>query len=702
MLGLAVVMLAPSVRGQDPETLLSEAQQLYRRGQFDSGLAKLNALLGSDPSTSQAAALRDAVEFREWALIMSRGPEHETAVKALFDRALPADRERENDAEAIRALIAQIEKPASEDRGEARVRALLRLGVVHGEYAVPYLVSRFGSDSSDRRANAIDAAYRLGDQAVLPLIQALESGDMKVRMGAASALGLIGNAQAVPYLTWIAMGDDAAAAIAKDSLRRMGHDGMGDAVAQLIDLAGRYAKSDSAIIRPFRRNFVVWAFVDGQLVAREVPREIYGLKLAEEAYYDALAGDAANADALTGLARVLLAQVVAAEGLEEGGSGSALAHASEVASALGAQVLGMAVEAATAEGDGAVAAAGTRLLAALQGEIEVMAGGPLSDGLEKSDKMVRYQAALSMAEATNSRTSEDTGKMVQVLAEALGEDVVRTAVVIDDQDDSRNAIVGALNERGWYATGVVDRDHGKTGGKGLGVVKSFPIEDLVIVRYNLADESVASVIKLLKSDARTADTPIAVIADHDDLPAAQEAFGTDVAVFISSPPVADAYEPELEAAVTVSDEHRQEGVKVASAAAAALAKLEPAAVAPVVPALIGTLQGSDEVRIPAMAALGAVADPSAGTALLRVLRDGTASEDARGAAAIALARISAAAGMMDATFTEALEAAIQGEGGKAFYDALGTAVGIAPYSTADRVRLARALRARITVDNDEG
>ena len=106
------------------------------------------------------------------------------------------------------------------------------------------------------------------------------------------------------------------------------------------------------------------------------------------------------------------------------------------------------------------------------------------------------------------------------------------------------------------------------------------------------------------------------------------------------------------------------------------------------------------ISTPALAALGRIGDASANAAIMAVFGDSTASEDVRGAAAVALARIARATGNAGADVVGAIQAAIAGDGGAKYLGALGRACGILPIDMKTRTALLNTLRAKIAIDGD--
>jgi len=694
---LLVVVSSSPVCAQDPQTLVQEARDLYARGEDGQALAKLRQVLALDPSSDQAFDLLKVLEMREWIRIMIREGEHHAVVAELMKRARPAEKAKTADPEAIKALIARLD---GDDWAERR-KAMRELVVNHGEYVVPHLVPRLDSEDPDRRAYAMEWLRQLGVQAVLPLIQALELSGEMTRANAARVLGQIGDRRAWPYLLSLAVtGEESVAGAARWALGEMGmQGGPVDVAPAFLGLADAYYGRDVEVVDPFRGVYAVWAAQDDQLVAREVPRDVYHLKLAEEVLYDLLDMAPGNLDGRVLLASVLIAQAQAAQptGSEGGRPEDVLAKASMLAAVEGADVLDGVVRKALADGRPAVASGAVELLGSMLDPDTFRAPNGLTDALASSYKRVRFRAAIQIARVGPAEDFPGRGQVVPTLAECLGQTAVRTVLVIDDVMETRERVISALNDRGYFAYGAT------SGALGLARVRDYPIEDACIIRYDLQDRSVSQVVKELRDDPRTADVPIALLCAPSDVGDAKTNYADRVQLFIQAPAAdADAWEPELREKLPELDRAREEATMLAATAAGLLAHMDPRrqgfSAAGAVDALIGVLQRDDRVRTPALDALGAVGDAAALAPVLDVFRDATASESVRGHAAFSLARISRANGTIAPEARDMLESAILGEGGDDYMRMLGKAAGIAPLEPAQRAELLGSLRSRITID----
>lgn len=696
---LCLVGLAPVGYAQ-PTGALAEAVDLHERGKNAEALAKLKEIVDGDPSSETAWELINSIEMKMWARMMTRSGEHAAVIKTLFNLAMPAARAKARDAAAIKGHVAK----AGDDSASwaDREKAMTALAADHGEYTIPHLLDRLGSDDSARRAAYINVCRKLGTQSVLPLIQALEIENPRLQAAGLTALGLVRDRRALPYVAGYALGpsegivrDAATKALADMGASNLSPEEVG---GLFLNLAEAYYRRDTAVVDPFRSIYVAWSQADGKLVASEVPRDVYHLKLAEEVLYDMINWDANQMDAQVLLGSVLVAQEVAAHGAGGDGPEAALSHAGEMAASMGAEIMDAVVRKALADGRPAVAAGGVRILGGLLDADSFMAPNALTEALSAPYKSVRFNAALAVAHIGHRGAFAGSDLVVPVLQEALGQDAVRSVVVIDDNADTRNRVVADLNARGYFAYGVAG------GALGLAHLRDYPIEDLVVMRYNMSDATVAEVMKTIRKDPRTSDLPVAILCDANDRDAAENAYADKAQAFITTPPVADAYEPGLRALVKDVDAARAAATKIASRAAMVFAHMDPRgsvfSSAGAVNALVNTLKGDDSVRNPALMALGRIGDASATAAIMAVFSDGTAAEAVRGNAAIALARIARSSGSASADLVNAIHGAIAGDGSNDYLRMLGRACGILPVDLATRTKLLNALRSKITVDTE--
>lgn len=697
LLVLSLCLVATNGVAQDNKALVQEAYDLVSRGKNDEALAKLNSVLASDPSAEDAYALRNALEAKQWIDVSVASDKLGEVVTQLFGRAMPAAAAKTGDVAAIDKLLDE----ARTGDWAKKETALRTLALNHGEYAAVRLWSDLGHSENERRVQAIDWLRRLGADVSLPLIQCLKAGEPMIRANAATVLGMIGDHRAKAALA-VAAGD--AEQIVKDAaanaLAKMG--GAGAPVDEAVAVAEMYYRRDPRAVNHYRVVYPIWTLErDGdasQLVAAEVPRDLYHLKLAEAALFDGLRTAPDHMAGRVLLASVLLAEGEFGRGVSGDGEGApvaaACAQSRVLAAAQGPEVLGAVVAKALADGRSDVATAAVNLLGSILDADSFGATDGLSLGLAAADKNVRYAAALAIAKIKPRGYAVEA--VVSALAHAVGEDAVRTVMVIDDVAETRDALCAQLDAKKYFCAWA---DAGATG---VARLRDYPIEDLVIVRYDLGRGHVSDVIRGIRADDRTKETPVVLLVSAKDMDAAKKDWDGKVQGFISAPPVADAYEPALKELVKTLDGARESATMTAAKAAQALAEMDPRgsgfSSAAATGALAASLKGDDRVRLPAVRALGAIADASTEPALLELFRDATAAEAVRGEAALALARISRAGGKTSPEFGAALREAAMKGGSADFMLMLSQATGLLPLAAPTRLGAMRMGRPKSVVD----
>jgi CheY-like chemotaxis protein len=686
-----------SAYAQDAKELIKEAYELTSRGKAAEALEKINAVLATDPSAEDAYDLRQQLEGSQWIEMAVASDKLGEAVRILFGRAMPAEAAKTGDVAAIDKLLDE----ARAGDWAARERALRALALNHGEYAVSRLWRDLGNSETDRRVQAMDWMRRLGAEASLPLMQCLKAPEAMIRANAAITLGMIGDPRAKPYLAIAANdGEPIVKDAAMQALAKMG--GSGSPIEEGVALAARYLARDPAVVNTYRVVYPAWAMErDGDaanLVAYETPRDLYHLKTAEGLLFDVLRTDPAHVEGRTLLVAVLLAESEYGRGLDTSDEAMAAVakacfHARVLAAAQGPAILTNAVRWALASGryDVATAAVGVLATTADADADDALAG--LTAALEASNKNVRHAAAIALAKIRP--RGVDGARLVAALAEAVGEDAVRNVLVIDDVAETRDLLCAQLEARNWFCA------WSDSGAAGVVRLRDYPIEDAVIVRYDLGRGHVSNVISSIRRDDRTKDVPVFVLASEAHMDAAKRDWDGKVQGFIATPPNAASYEPAVRDAAKIEDAAREAATKTAAAAAEALASFDPKGGMPVASAtgaLVSSLKGDDRVRVPAMVALGRIGDASAEAGMIAVLRDTTASEAARGGAAMALARIARATGAMNADFGAALRDAATAGGSPEYLSMLSQAVGLLNVAPQTRLGVMRFGRAGAAVD----
>ncbi len=606
--------------------LFKEGVDLLNRGEDAAALEKFSAVLALDPSNEAAYELWKSTEHEVWLNILVKGGQYEIIAKRLMNKAQLGMSEKADDQAAIAGHLRDLQS----DDVIVRAKAIRALAANHGEYAVPYMLPTLGDENaSERRVLFMHALTEMGTDVVLPLTAALGTGDAYMRRNVALTLGYIGDPRAAAALTWHAYNDDdeAVRSASAEAAKKLGS--TGDALSLFLQLGDDYHHGRASVLRAVDYSDVTWSWNDGALVSTSVPRFLYGEELSKNAYYNALMTDPSSLDARAGLVRAYVSQQVeldlrAANGLDDGGLGDQVAESAIAVNTAGIDALDRALDWAVRDTDSATGVGLIRVL----GQNSNQPTASLNAALTSSDGAMRGEAAVALGSiAMRSRTAAAPA-VILGLGEAAGREVLRIGVVIDGDEVRGRAIADAMSANGMLV------NYWGTGATGIALLKRAPGVDVIVLAETLPDLTADQVIDEVRRDERTAATPLVLISESDayaDRVTAIMASAADMNV------VMDAMEGSL-------DGDRARADELAGRASLALADLarSGADVSAAVDAIVSSLATRpDSVTIPAMVALGAAAGSGQVAALAGVLMDSSRSDEARVAAADALAQIAA-------------------------------------------------------------
>lgn len=638
MLSSLAVAAAPAVAQSAANPAFEQAADLYRRGRTEESLQKFREVLAASPSPADALAMWDSAGQDVLMRMLLAPGEQSTIARRFADLAKVGRKQKSADAEAIKALVNQVVT------GDYRAQrdAIDKLIANHGAYAVEFLYPTLGDpDNLAARVNVIYALFRLGEDAVLPLIQVLKSSSDQVRANAAGLLGKIGDLRAIPALAALGNGDasEMVRGEARTALKGLSAGLPGGSVAELpggsaaglyVRQSQAYLKQDAAVLKPWSLTPVIWSWEGDKLTKREVPPELFAAEMARGAAVEALALDAANRPA-----HAALAAASAAIKAEIGGTRAAGGELPADADAMVAQAdvsLGLAGRDVLLDALGFTLDQNLALAsAALIDELgRLQATGPaLERALESRDKLVRYPAAFALAQARQSGAN-----VVQVLVEALGEAAVRNILLIDDQDENRNAMASSLTAKGYNVLSA------SSAATGLVRLHALPRKDLILVRTDLKDLTVDAVVDAVKSDPRNAATPILLISSRARLEDDAKMYDGKVAGAVESGSAPAVYLATIAASLPESKPEQDAAQAVGARAARCLAHMDASALGPAIDALSAVLDAKpNEVREPALWALSMIGPPKAVKGAAALFGDAASPKELRIAAAHALVAI---------------------------------------------------------------
>ena len=644
LVSLATLLVLPAA-GQDVKETFHQGVEQLERGQYEEALSTFQKVLAMDPSHEDAYELWQKANHDVWSNMLARGGQMEVVAKALMQLSSLGRSAKSRDEDAIREKLAGI---TSADV-LARTKAVSAMAAEHGEFAVPYMVYGLGDQASgDKGVLTMQALTRMGDDVVLPLVAALDTGDAYLRRNVALTLGYIGDRRAAAALAQHAFGDEdgTVRSAASKSLEKVG--GSSDVAAAYLAMGNAYYAESDSVLMPHQVSPVVWRWEGKGLVADDIPRFLYAPELAKRAYRAALAADPGNRNATAGLARCIVTQKGRLEewealGQDAGDWGDRVANDEVAVQFAGPAALDLALGWALDQGDQTAASGLCQALAASALEPTANLRRALSSG---STGAVRGEAAVAMAQIAGGAAGAET---VAALTEAAARSVLQIVVVIDGNDARRAALTKALESRGYMVTSWT------TGGRGLAALRTVPGVDLVLVASELEDLSLSQVVTELKIDPRTSQTPVYVIGDSEG------DYGDAIEGVVSGAAEVDAVEASLAGGL---DGDRDQANRLAARAAESLLALvgKGVDISGSAASLVLAIDGRpDEVTAPALGALGLCGGAAQVDAIVAVLADDGRTDEIRSEAARALGRIFARTGSASKSAMDAVSAVARSE-----------------------------------------
>lgn len=370
-----------------------------------------------------------------------------------------------------------------------------------GELAVPQLLDVLRDPSRSAQHSVIRRALNdLGKQALNPLVVATQMKDAGTLATVASILGGIGYQASIPYLAELAQSSsqpDAVKQAAANALRQMG---AGDAskinvAQQFYALANQFYASKADISADSRNSSAfVWYWDDQKgLFKKDVPFEIFNDILALRASAEALKLDPKMADAVS---LWLAADYKREADLPEGSadptrlSNEPDAHYYGVAA--GSKYLSKALAKALSDRNSAVALRALQSLEQIAGQSNLFGpeGQPIVDALRYQDRLVRFEAAMTLATSLPQQPFEGSDQVIHILSEALLQTGQPQVVVVDPSQDTVNKLVEGLKGQ-FGAAGATQND------AVVQAAANLPFVDAVIVNGEAGAADVDSLRALM-------------------------------------------------------------------------------------------------------------------------------------------------------------------------------------------------------------
>jgi len=663
LVGGLLVSLSGVAQAQDRDridSLFEQAKDNWERGNSQEAAQLLKSLLAEDPSHEIAYDLLRKAEYQMFLDMLKEGGDAELVAKELLRLAHLGEQEKVKDEGAIRVLV---EKAIHGETYADREQAVRMLVAKHGEYSVPYLYHYLGSNDTDERVYAILALSELSSEAVLPLVEALQSDDFKVQQNAALVLQKIGDVRAIGGLASLATHasnpavKDAAVQALSVLAGKMKCGGCNDCGGDCGDnemsaaqaymwLAVKYYARDAMVIKNYEDGYVVWSFKDGKLVSRETPPNLYRLELAEEACYDALTEEQGNQMARNLLAAVHYAQWGAIESLptdmKSDETVSALADriwnvlaitaAQGTDTQLGALALGL------RWGDATISIGALNALPNSWDGREITAENPLVAALDAPDKIVRFAAAITALKLVPMAPFPGSEKVVAIAAQAADAGSARQILLVEPNPEVRAQAMRDMDKVGLYSVAESSAVAGFRRAKQSGMF------DAIVIRASLVDKLALTIVRDLQADFRTSSIPILISGQGPELDAAKELLGTRVQGFIPAEPL-DVEAVKAAASQSLNDDQKR-ALAVSKAACSALGMIHKAhtafanfADAEGALGNVITSEKPDDIRLAALGALEMIGSVQSTAALVTVFKETANATPVRVGAAKTLGKI---------------------------------------------------------------
>jgi HEAT repeat protein len=389
-----------------------------------------------------------------------------------------------------------------------------------GPNAIPFLVEALARPdlSADNRRLIVRNMGRLDHSAIPPLAAVLDAPNPALAADAAMVLGMIGNKEAIPFLTYPAAFSEASPAVRAAAQAAITHLTGQPFAAQprtpaqvLTDAAWRYHRHQDEFTDDL---VIIWAWDNDRKApaAREVPRSeaegILGLRLARQA----LRLDPDNRDAQVVQGSLALEKATERVGFNAFPAKDAATFAAAKAS--GPSILSEVLKTAVRDGKADVAAISASALGQVINRAALTATGrphSLVDALYAPYRRVQFAAAKALVTLSPAEPFPGSSRIVPTLARFVTNQALPRAVVIDSNPTRGSQIAGFLISLGY------DSELELSGVKGfLAAAESADVE-LTLISFDLFQTGwgLNDTLANFRADSRTAAIPVFIYGPLD-------------------------------------------------------------------------------------------------------------------------------------------------------------------------------------------
>jgi CheY-like chemotaxis protein len=473
----------------------------------------LDRFLASDPPAELLLTIRER-DAGEYFPKLAATPELQQRAIELLRLIERAAQDRARDPERIQKFIDYLSRtPQHRAYGISQLRNA-------GPYAVPHLLAALSDPSlAEHHMVILQAMQKLDSSAVPPLVAALAAPDMALVTDVVEVLSVLGDADTVPHLRYLAEAPEVPQAI-QSRVR--------SAIERIMDV--RYADLPSApemitaqAERYYQHKVDLKVSSAGTVqLWRWIPPE--GLKVQDvlpsyaEAYFglghcrQVLALNPGYEPAQIVFLSLALEKATEVAGIDQPpieGPGQASALALVAGPDLVLKVLARAIH----DEHPSVVLAALRALAKI-GDANMLAGkngvpSPVLHALSMSDRRIQFAAAEAVLSLGSQQPVAGTTQVITILAQALATDGTPKALVID-ANSRRGSTLSTLVSQAGYDSRFVTNAR-----EGFAKAASSIDFDLVLIDANIYDPELSPTLASFRNDPRTRAIPIAVLGNGD-------------------------------------------------------------------------------------------------------------------------------------------------------------------------------------------
>jgi hypothetical protein len=324
-----------------------------------------------------------------------------------------------------------------------------------GEFAAPVMVDVLRDQGKKNLHSATRRGLvRLGRQVLNPLVAALESKEHGTLIMVMGVLADIGYPDAAPYIARIGASKDAGMqevqAAANRALTRLGQTGQSPA-EMFYDLGEKFYYGNVSIVAdPRFADAHVWYWDETKgLVNRDVPAQIFGDIMSQRCAEYSLKLDPSKADTVSlWLAANNKREADLPEGKTDVTHEGPDAHFYNVS--LGTQYCNAVLNRALRDRTAAVALRAVKSLQEIIGQANMFQGAadkePIVAAMQFPDRVVRFEAALTLGAALPQQPFAGQEMVVPTLAEAIGATAKPNVVIVAPDANAANAIKESLKD----------------------------------------------------------------------------------------------------------------------------------------------------------------------------------------------------------------------------------------------------------------